>query len=73
MVDKQLLVIAGAIAGALAISITLLGRVYGVFLDSIGATGAIVLSTMALTLYALLVLSIDNRIRINQMKRGDEK
>lgn len=73
MVDKQLVVIASSVAGASMISITLLGRVYGVFLDSIGATGAIVISTMALSLYALLVLSIDNRIKINQMRRGDDE
>lgn len=73
MVDKQLVVIAGSVAGALAISVTLLGRVYGVFLDSIGANGAIVISTMALALYALLVLSIDNRIKVNQMRRGDDE
>lgn len=73
MVDKQIMVIAGSVAGALAISVTLLGRVYSVFLDSIGATGAIIISTIALALYALLVLSIDNRIRINQMRRGDDE
>jgi len=73
MVDKQFVVVAGAVAGALAISVTLLGRVYGVFLKSIGATGAIVISTMALALYALLVLSIDNRVRINQMQGGEDE
>ena len=73
MVDKQLVFIAGSIAGALAISVTLLGRMYDVFLESIGPTGAIVLSTMALSLYALLVLSIDNRIKINQIRGGDDE
>lgn len=73
MIDKQFVVIAGSIAGALAISVTLLGSVYGVFRESIGTVGAIVVSTIALALYALLVLSIDNRIKINQMKRGDDK
>ena len=73
MVDKQLVMISGSVAGALAVSVTLIGRVYGVFLDSIGATGAIVVSTMALALFALLVLSIDNRIKINQMNGGEEE
>lgn len=58
MVDNQLVVIAGSVAGALGISVTLLGRVYGIFLESIGATDVIDIATMALTLYALLVLSI---------------
>lgn len=52
---------------------TLIGRVYGVFLDSIGATGAIIISILALALFGLLVLSIDNRIKINQMKGGDNE
>lgn len=73
MVDEQLVVIAGSVAGALAVSVTLIGRLYGVFLDSLGTVGAIVISLMALGLYALLVLSIANRIKINELKRGDNQ
>jgi Na+(H+)/acetate symporter ActP len=73
MVDKQLVTIAGAIAGAVMVSVTLIGRVYGVFSDRIGAEGAIVISVMGLVLYALLVLAVDNRIKINQTRRGDDE
>lgn len=73
MVDRQLVTIAGSVAGALAVSVTLLGGIYRVFLNPLEATGAIIISAMVLILFALLVLSIDNRIRINQMKGGDNE
>lgn len=73
MFDKQLAVISGSVAGALTVSLTLLGGVYRVFLNHLEATGAIIISAMVLILFALLVLSIDNRIRINQMKQGENE
>lgn len=73
IVDKQTVIIAGAIAGAIGVSITILGGTYRVFSESLETTGAIIVSVMSLILFALLVLSIDNRIRINQVKRGDGK
>lgn len=71
MIDRQMVMIAGSVAGATAVSVTLLSSIYSVFREELGTTGAIIIATMGLVLFALLVLSITNRVKLNQMKRGD--
>lgn len=71
MIDRQLLVVTGTVGTAAAASITLLSGLYTLFHPTINSLGSLVIASMALLLLAVLILAIDNRIRMNEM--GDEK
>jgi hypothetical protein len=69
--DRQLLTVTGAVGTAAGVTVTLLSGLYTLFYPDVNSIGAIVLASMALLLLAILILAIDNRIRINQAG-GDE-
>lgn len=71
MVDQQLIVIAGSVAGAVTVGITIIGGLYNVFSSDMSTTGALALALMGAVIYALLVMSIHNHVQINSIE-GDE-
>lgn len=72
MVDKELVLIAGSVTGAVAVTFTLMNNIYGVFADTLDPDGAMALSAMGVILLALLVLAIDTRIKLNRLRGDDE-
>lgn len=68
MIDRQTIEIAATIGGAVAVVLTVMSGLYTVFSDDLSSLGAMVIAAMGLILFALLVLAIDNRLRINEME-----
>lgn len=68
MIDRQLMLVAGTVAGTLAVSLALLSALYSLFSPDMSSAEAIALGVMGLTLFALLILALDNRIKLNQIE-----
>jgi hypothetical protein len=71
MIDRQIITTLGGVAAGTGVIVTLSGAIYGVFETSVSPRGAGIIAALTLTVFALLVLTIDNRRKINELE-GDE-
>lgn len=71
MLDGKFLYIAAAVATAVAVILTLLDKLYSVFIIDVSPATAMILASMGLLHFAVIVLAIYNRIEINNS--GSEK
>jgi len=72
MIDNQMLTVAGSVAGAVAVFIALLGGLTRIFVKHMSLTAAIIIAAMSVSIFSILVLSIDNRIKINQIREDHQ-
>lgn len=67
MFEKQTLTIVGVVATGTGVVLTMLGKMVSLFENDISTMGAVVLAGMGGLLIAILVLALDNRIKVKKM------
>jgi hypothetical protein len=73
MLDRQIISTGGSIIGAVAASVAIVGGGIELFRSNVGTIGATAISTMALLLLAILILSVDNRLKIDDMDGSENE
>lgn len=72
MIDEETISIAGSVASAAGVAVTLMGSLYGIFREPLTAPGAFSLAVMGVLLLGTLILAISNQIKIQKMMGDDE-
>ena len=67
MIDRDDLVIAGAVASALTVVFGILSGLYTLFITDVSEVGAIVIAAMGLDLFGALLLAVANRFKIKKI------